>query len=654
MANLCLGDEIPIDPELHSMSALPPSVDLSALENGNSNSRQAKKRKIKPSGSSRPGKRRSNDKIQSTNEEQGQYRNTHMQQDQENSQVLLGIEDNARRMSPELGTPSMEHIARGGLEYLNNASEAVRTPRQDNHPRQTKHKERRNLMNNLANVHNVDEGYQSERSIKDVSEKGGAFSSGEIAKLFTFRDRYCDANNMNYAFFNSLIQTPMRGNAQVTALFNKLHEVLPYRPRMSVQKFARRRFHNYSARGTWTVEEDQELRRAVEEKGKQWKVVGEMIDRMPGDCRDRYRNHLLNSEHRNREQWTEEEIKNLCRAILECMQLLKDERRRAREEQYGPDSQEYEESSEQGAEDIKDINWQAVSDRMGEHGGGRSRLQCSFKWSQLKKQDQNNMLNLIREAQGIKPKRSGPTKNPWRQKKALKRVANMRTGDQYALLQSILETNATSEGNIPWRSLGDEALRATWTAAERKSAWLKMKESISESDSMDYGEVINRLITRILAESDGEPNERWDPRLHGDVSQSKPRKSKKAKDKERVRSSTEPERRRRSGRSKEEREQARSNEFVVEETDDEEEDRDTPQTVNPLPISAKANDYAEMNNEAALRIADREEGDETARANNIDRDSLFEGSDDDGDRRPQDSGEVISGWASRIQLLQFA
>jgi len=643
------------------MSALPPSVDLSALGNGDANVRQAKKRKLRQSLPG-PGRRRQTVQTQSTNEGQRLYHSSYMlQDDQENiqDQVLPGLEDYARRTSPELGTPFMEDIARGGLEYLNSASKAAKTPQHDKHPRQTKHKARKELMENPADLHKIDDkGYQSERSVKDVSEKGGVFSTGEIAKLDAFRDSYCDANNMNYAYFNSLIQTPMRGNPQVTTLFNELHEVLPYRPRMSVQKFVRRRFHNYGARGTWTTEEDQELRRAVEEKGKQWKVVGELIDRMPGDCRDRYRNHLLNSEHRNREQWTEDEIKNLCRAILECMQLLKDERKKKREEKYGPDAQDSEEGLDQGVDDLKMINWQAVSDRMGEHGGGRSRLQCSFKWSQLKKQDQINLLNAVREARGLKSKRLGRTKNPWRQKKALKKVANMKTGDQYALLQSILGAHAPTEGNIPWKSLGDEEFRATWTVVDRKSAWLKMKQSITDSGTMDYREVINQLIARILAQGTGELHERWDPEVHGDVSQTKPRKSKKAKGKESGGASTEPEKRRRPNGTREERKQPRSNEFVVDESEHEEEDSapNQPQyynRYNALPRSAKANKYADTNIEAASSIADHEERNENARTNNADRDSLFDGSDDGIDHPPQNDRQISPGTASQIQLLAF-
>jgi len=653
----CEGSEMPIDPELHSMSALPPSVDLSALENGDGNVRQAKKRKQKQSISSQPSKGRRTDEFQSPNEGHAPYYSPYiLQDDQEDiqDQVPSGLEDYARRTSPELGTPFMENIARGGLEYLKSTSKAAQTLRHDKDPRQPKKTKRKHSMGNPATVNEINgKGYQSECSLKDVSGKGGAFSSTEIAKLDAFRDGYCDANNMNYAFFNSLIQTPMRGNADITTLFNQIHEVLPYRPRLSVQKFTRRRFHNYGARGTWNTEEDEELRRAVEEKGKQWKVVGEMIDRMPGDCRDRYRNYILNSEHRNREQWTEEEVRNLCRAILECMQLLKDERRQAREEKYGPDSLEHENISDQEVDDFKLINWQAVSDRMGEHGGARSRLQCNFKWSKLKKRDQTDLMNVVKEARGIKSKRSGPTKNPWRQKQASKKVANMKTGDQYTLLQSILGSNASTEGNIPWKSLSDEEFRATWTVADRKSAWLKMKESIQGSGAMDYREVINRLITRILAEGAGELDERWDPEVHGDVSQTKPRKSKKATGMEREGASTGPERRR-SKRTREERRQAKSSEFV-DEIDDEEEYSITNHfnPVNALPRSAPANKHADPNGEAASSIADDEEWNENASAENTNRDSLFEGTDDGSEYRPQKDGDISPETASRIQLLRF-
>lgn len=657
-------NDMPIDPELDSMNPVPSSVDLGALHIMDDNVRQTKKRRSKHSGLSQSSKRRRVDEFQSTDGKHELSHNPYTSRDgQENIQdrVLPGVEDLQRHAYPELGTPFMERVARGGLEYLNNTSKSVKAARGK------KGKEKEALRVDPATVNSPGEKEkQSQRSLKDIKEKGGPWLPAETTKLDTFRDRYCDANSMSHELFNSLIQTSIRGNTQVTALYNELHDVLPYRPRMSLQKFVRRRFHNFAARGTWTREEDEILRQAVVEKGKQWKIVGEMIDRMPGDCRDRWRNYILNADKRNREQWTDEEVRNLCSAIMQCMQLMKEERRRAREEIYGPDSQDYQESPDQDVEDMKDINWQSVSDRMGEHGGGRSRLQCSFKWGQLKKTHRDDTMNLIREARGLEVKRSGPTNNPWRQRRAFKKVANMRTGDQYSLLKFILKSNAPTEGNIPWKSLGDEEFRAIWTVADRKSAWSVMKESVPGSDTMDYREVINRLVTRIFVEGAEELDERWDPEVHGDVSQTKPNKSKKTKGKEREENGTDSKRKKKSRKRKEKRKLARSSEYIEESDNDEEGTAaDQLRSYNPydtLPRSAKANRYADTNNEAASSTADDDEEEEeeagqirNPHTKNADQDSLFDkGPDEESEYRPTNIGEVSPEMASRIHLLKFA
>ena len=623
-------DEMPIDPELHSMSALPPAVDLSSLYNGDFNTRQTQISKPDLNGSSKPKKRRRMD-PQSTSGRQGpSYSSgrTHKDGNDTQGRVHPGSDNIQRQTSPELGTPFIEEVARGGLKYLHDASESLKDTREEGGI------ERSNTGPPTYPVSSR-EHEQSKRSLKDVSGKGGTFTTAEIAKLDKFRDKYCEANRMNSEVFNDLIQSSMRTNSQASALFNELQEVLPYRPRISVQKCARRRFHNFSARGTWTAEEDEMLKRAVAERGKSWKVVGSMVDRMPGDCRDRWRNYLNNSEHRNREQWTDDEVRNLCIAILESVQLMKDERRQAREEKYGFGAPEVDEKPDQEAEDMKLINWQVVSDRMGEHGGARSRLQCTHKWARIKKRDRENFLRTLREEREFETAKSSRTKNPWRRVRASKKVGNMKIGDQYTLLQAILDSNAPTEGNIPWKSLGDDDFRTLWNSADKKTAWSKLRQIINGFEVMDYREVANELLQQVLAEGPEELNERWDPRVDVDISAPKPRKRHRSK-------------------SKSEGEHRKSNEFVLES-----DDGDTAETTshepsdynryNTLPRSEQADRYADVNEEPASESAEETEmnGDEVAR--DSDQDSLFDGPIE----RTSEGGDISPTMASKVQLLQY-
>ena len=516
------GDNIPIDPELHSMNAPPPSTDLSNLNGDDQDTLQENAMDQGRHGFSQPRKRRRLEELQGANGPGLPYMSPYsLQHDQAKiqDQVLPGYED-------------MKTQESSGLDSSFQKNAAYRDPEDSADGMQSKKSARRGKNRGTKRAQPKKEreskikSDEEERVIKVKAENGGSFSAAEGLQLDAFRDNHCEANDMTIWQFNSLIQTPMRGNAQVQALFNEIHDILPYRSRMSVQKFCRRRFHNFT-RGAWNPDEDELLKQAVVEKGKAWKEVGDAVGRMPEDCRDRWRNYLVNSEHRNREQWTDAEVVNLCSAILECMKLMKEERMRARE--AGEDVPEFGTESDQEDDDMKHINWQAVSDRMGEHGGGRSRLQCSFKWRQLKKREQADFLNAVKQSRGLETRKPVRAKNPWRMKLASRKVGNMKSGDVYALLQAVVDSDVPEEGNIPWRSLGDVKFRATWTSTDKKAAWSRLKEQVAESESMDYRTVANELLSRIIDDGADSINETWDPEVHGDLTAKKPRKKRRAR-----------------------------------------------------------------------------------------------------------------------------
>ena len=530
------GDDMPIDPELHRMNAFPPSADLSNVNDKGPNILQKNRRESSKHSSSQPRKRRRLEELQGTNTADLPYMSPYtFHHDQENiqDQVMPGFEDMQKHTSPELGSPLLNNAADGDFDFLGDRPQAKNIAQRKEKGETKKARPKKERAGSQEND-------EFEHPMKDKGENGGPFSAAEGLMLDAFRDNHCEANDMTIWQFNELIQTQMRGNAQVTALFHEIQDILPYRPRMSVQRFCRRRFHNFS-RGPWSAEEGEILKLAVIEKGKVWKEIGDSLGRMPDDCRDRWRNYLVNSEHRNREQWTNAEVVNLCTAILECMQLMKEDRMRAKEE--GEDVPAYGTESDQEVEDMKHINWQSVSDRMGEHGGGRSRLQCSFKWGQLKKREQAEYMKAIRESREIEKKKSTPGKNPWRMKRATKKIANMKPGDIHAVLQAILESDVPEEGNIPWKSLGDDEFRATWTSTDKKAAWSRLKEQVPGSESMDYRSVANELLLRTMNAGVNALDERWDPALHGDVSATKTRKKRKPstkKDKGKAREEVEP------------------------------------------------------------------------------------------------------------------
>ena len=645
---LCQDNDMPIDPELHSMSALPPSVDLSQLENGNVTVPQRKKRKGMQGASALPSKRRRTEESLSTPASKAPYYSPynvgHREEDMQDS-ILPGLEDMQRQMSPELGTPLMADIAHRSLEILSDG------PSQGQIPARRKKTTLPNTGGNTIS-NGAPAGKKNTSSQRALSDKGGPYTAAEAGKLDRFRDSYCEANNMSIEQFNNHIQSSMRGNPTATEIFNECHEVLPYRPRMSVQKYCRRHFHNFQ-RGTWSAEEDEMLKHAVAEKGNNWKAISEMVGRMADDCRDRYRNYVHNSENRNREQWTNEEVQSFCNAIDYCTQAMKDERRQARIEQYGEDALDTESGSDPEDDDMKLINWQIVSDRM---GGMRSRLQCIFKWSQLQTNQQKELLRKYRNARLFEESRS-ETKNPWRKKRALEKVANMKIGDQHALLQAIVDSGATTEGNIPWKSIGDDNFRSMWNSTDKKEAWWKMKKHIAGAESMDYREVANEVISRILTIAGDELGDRWDPEVHGDVN-GKKRKKRKAKGKQR---DDEEEQRRGEGRKarrKHKQSAPRKSDLFVNDSDEEIPDSaNEPQNhnrYNGLPRSDTAGTAIDAHSNDASATEEDEEATGGEAADEIEEASSLFDEQIQGNGEHMVDGDVSAELASRVQLLKDA
>lgn len=428
--------------------------------------------------------------------------------------VSPGMNGSQRQPSPELGSVSADdaRLLSAGDRPRPKKSTSKSKKRIKPLGTDTGHNERRRITHNP--------------SIEEITNKGGMFTTAEVAQLDAFRKTYCEENEISTWQFNELIHAAIRGNPKVTKLFIEIHEILPYRKPTSLQRFCRRRYHNFSARGTWTKEEDERLKQAIAEKGKSWKAVGQLIERLPEDCRDRWRNYLINADNRNTERWTDDEIQNLVMAVHDCMKVMRDTRRVEKERKYdGRDLPDSEPDTDDEAEEMKLINWQAVSDRMGENGGGRSRLQCSHKYSKLKLADRRAYMRQIRQAaermrrleEGRPEKKSSKSREGWRYKRAKKRVANMKVGDKYDLLQVLSTCRVPEEGNIPWKHLGNNDFQAKWSRLERQAGWEMIKKKVPGSEKMDYHDVVNRLLTKMMAEDVEHFDERWDPEEDGDI-----------------------------------------------------------------------------------------------------------------------------------------
>ena len=533
------GTDMPIDPILHSMDARAPTADMFRTNGQDSLQPQT---------------------IDLTAEKPRKRRRIHEIQDA--IPTHNGHEEEMRYYSPYAGLEQHQNSQQYGEPT--NGDVQTQIPIQTGSPYVALSAPIDDLPFGDAEVHSQRRPIENSKKSNQKHGNGNAngsehFGAAEITQIETLRSDWCRTNNKRERDFNDVIQANIRGNPQAVALFNEIQEIFPDHRRSYIQRFCRRKFHNFSARGVWSPEDDELLRRAVAEKGTQWKQVGEMIERFPEDCRDRWRNYLVNPEHRNREQWTESEVLNLASAIIDCMQSMKDERRRLREEKFGLDAPMSESESDQERKDMKLINWQAVSDRMGTYGGGRSRLQCSFKWSKIKQDDRDRyMSDVLASRRGLNvafPSDNTTKSAGWRMKQAMKRVVHMLGGDRFDLLQAILNCGAPTEGNIPWKTIGEEWWQGRWSTIERKAAWLMMKSSLPDSEGMDYRDAVYKLLNPLIESG---IQERCDPSTFQQVL--KPRKIKgvsESKQKEKI----ERRRRRRENQERENAAKRRSKEI---------------------------------------------------------------------------------------------
>lgn len=483
--------EMPIDPVLSNMG--PSALNRrSPVENGQLQGPKRKRASIPK----KAGKKRRIDDTAArihqpaVNDDQVPFYSPYASQQNQNQH-----ETATKPINEELGRPRSK-----GTKTRNRRSE--RTPNGQGEAR-TEKKSR----SGAREVQGIDRDQRKQ----EISDAKGHLGPQEYALVEAYRDNYCQDHGIGQREFNALIQSQLRGNPHVKAMFNDFQELFPGQRLTYIQRALRRKFHNFSARGTWTAEEDDELKNAVAEKGTAWKAVGEMIERYPEDCRDRWRNYLTR-ENRVTDQWTEAEVRNLVSAIYDCVQTMKAERRQSKEAKYGHDAPYSDDEWDEDVAPLKLLNWQAVSDRMGSYGGTRSRLQCSSKWGKIKEEDRERLLRNVRTSEPSQELlgQADGNLNPdgWRMRKASKKVVNMLAGDRYDLLQLILHSGAPTEGNIPWRILGEPWWQQRWTVTERKAAWLMMKSDLPDSENMDYRDIVYNLMTPLLEQ---DLSQRWDP-----------------------------------------------------------------------------------------------------------------------------------------------
>ncbi|KAI0096885.1 hypothetical protein GGR51DRAFT_542506 [Nemania sp. FL0031] len=287
----------------------------------------------------------------------------------------------------------------------------------------------------------------------------GAFSELEIRNLSRAIERFRDDHNMTQQQVNELIHSNPKVHGGVE-LWEGVVATCPGRSRQKVIDQTRRRFHNFVARGAWTTEQDQELRRLYEQCGNKYALIGQIVNRHPEDIRDRIRNYVICGGNLKNDRWSQDEVDQL----IEIVEQASTEIRLQRANRGQDNDQPIEE----------DINWQLVSQSMGRT---RSRLQCITKWRAVKKQlaGDDTDADIVQQARDT--------------------AATMSYRNRCIIVQEILKTGAIADSRIPWLKIRQE-LGGQWTRPSLIIIWFRLKRAVSEWQSLNVQEICTILLQR--------------------------------------------------------------------------------------------------------------------------------------------------------------
>ncbi|KAF4341996.1 hypothetical protein FBEOM_4046 [Fusarium beomiforme] len=311
----------------------------------------------------------------------------------------------------------------------------------------------------------------------------GRFSDEELGRIAQAVESYRVERNMAQHELNTMIHAPGGTTAgdEHAALWARIFATCPDRHRQKIINITRKKFHNFVARGTWTNEQDAELRDLIEIHGTKWSKIAGIINRHPEDLRDRYRNYIICGDSQRKDTWDEEEEGNLTQYVMEAMAAIDELRiiQPSRELLKKP----YEEL----------IDWQNISERMGRT---RSRLQCITKW---------RAMNIKTHGKDKLVSNAPDASISFRLEKARRQIAAMPEEERYRMVMAISGSSASVETKIPWQRLVDKQFRNKWHRPTQMLLWRRLKQYVPESEKKTVRDCARHLM-EVYTQSGELPN----------------------------------------------------------------------------------------------------------------------------------------------------
>ncbi|KAF9481820.1 hypothetical protein BDN70DRAFT_802572 [Pholiota conissans] len=265
--------------------------------------------------------------------------------------------------------------------------------------------------------------------------KKGKFSAIEEEQLRAAIEKYQSEKGLTEVQILETIFSKT-DKSKDTAFWSELTSAVPLRPIIAVYHHVRRSYHPMKQQGPWKSYEDDALKQAVADLGQQWEKVSYRVGRMASDCRDRYRNHIVNSDIRITGHWSAEEEEKLTRIVTDM-------------------------TIKQGKDIDNDVFWGKVSELM---GGTRGRQQCRIKWT--------DALSKTVKNEGRKPRWSPQ--------------------DAFILVHKVDSLNVRDDTEIDWKLIPDQDWNL-WSAHTLQRRWLTLKKGVKGYEDMTHQEIMDIL-----------------------------------------------------------------------------------------------------------------------------------------------------------------
>ncbi|KAK0382644.1 hypothetical protein NLU13_8615 [Sarocladium strictum] len=376
--------------------------------------------------------------------------------------------------------PEDDDVGKDAMWDMPSPSAAAPKPRRAK-PSSKKGKGRQKLAHSMHGASDGEDGEAAPRPRRAKAEGfvQGRFSDLELDGIRQAVEQYRDDSGKTQHEVNEMIHAPGGTTAgeEHRQLWDMIFEKCPDRYRQKIINVTRKNFHNFVARGTWTPEQEAELRYLIDIHGTKWSQIAGLINRHPEDIRDRYRNYIVCGDRQRKDAWTEEEESRLTQYFIEAAEAIDDLRR----------SQPDRELLKKSYEEL--IDWQNISERMDRT---RSRLQCITKWKAM-----NLKTNGKDKVQALQPN----SQITFKLEKARRQLHDMPETERYRLVLAIQGTAAGTESKIPWQKLIDKQFRTRYKRPTQFLLWTRLKQTIPGHESKTVRDIAQELVHRY--EQDG-------------------------------------------------------------------------------------------------------------------------------------------------------